>query len=158
MKAKISVFFLAMLLTILIVFPVLNNNILISESISLKNLDSFSKKDTIKFEFNQIKNMEVDMNIFFRINQDYENYSNLFLFTYLINDELNDTISIDTLEYEIYNNFGICLGSGPSDIKTFEKVYKKNYLLKKGHYSLNIIHGMYSDLTGFDNIGFNVSK
>ena len=158
MKTKISVFFLIMLLTILIVFPVLYNNILISESASLKNLDTFSKNDTIKFEFNQTKDMKVNMNIFLRVNQDYENYSNLFLFTYLINSELGDTISIDTLEYEIYNNFGVCLGSGPSDIKIFDKIYKKNYLLKKGRYSLNIIHGMYSDLTGLDNIGFNMTK
>lgn len=158
MKTKVSVFFLIVLLTILIVFPVLYNNILISESVSLKNLDAFSKNDTIKFEFNQTKDMEVNMNIFLRVNQDYENYSNLFLFTYLINSELGDTISIDTLEYEIYNNFGVCLGSGPSDIKTFDKIYKKNYLLKKGYYSLNIIHGMYSDLTGIDNIGFNMTK
>ena len=138
MKTKISVFFLIMLLTILIVFPVLYNNILISESASLKNLDTFSKNDTIKFEFNQTKDMKVNMNIFLRVNQDYE--------------------SIDTLEYEIYNNFGVCLCSGPSDIKIFDKIYKKNYLLKKGRYSLNIIHGMYSDLTGLDNIGFNMTK
>tara|TARA_B100001250_G_C19738468_1_gene761957 strand:- start:350 stop:826 length:477 start_codon:yes stop_codon:yes gene_type:complete len=158
MKAKISVFFLVILLTIFIVLPALYNNILISESISLKNEENLSVTDTIKFKFDHKKDMEVNMNIFFRVNQDYESYSNLFLFTYLINNELNDTISIDTLEYEIYDNFGVCLGSGPSDIKTFDKVYKKNHMLKKGNYSLNIVHGMYSDLTGLDNIGFNISK
>ena len=158
MKAKASVFFLVSVLTILIFFPVLYNDILISQSFSLDDEKILTKNDTIYFKFNQKENIKINMNLFFRINQNYNQYSNLFFFTYLINNELNDTISVDTLDYLIYDKFGQCLGSGPSDIKTFEKTYKQNYMLKTGNYSLSIIHGMNNDLNGLQNIGFKITK
>tara|TARA_B100001250_G_C19465648_1_gene642229 strand:- start:88 stop:564 length:477 start_codon:yes stop_codon:yes gene_type:complete len=158
MKTKFSVFFLVLGLTILIFFPVLYNDVLISQSFSLENKKTLTKNDTIYFAFSQKENVKINMNIFFRINQDYKQYSNLFFFTYLINTELNDTISIDTLQYLIYDKFGQCLGSGPSDIKTFEKNYKENYILKKGNYSLSIIHGMNNDIQGLQNISLKINK
>ena len=64
---------------------------------------------------------------------DFDQFSNLILFCDLINGDLNDTIS-DTLNINIFDSWGKCLGSGPSEIKTFEHNFKENYTLNKGKY------------------------
>lgn len=161
MKAKVSVFVLVFVLTGLIILPTLYGDIIISKSFSFKSIDdesTWGQNDTISFKFNYIENDTVSLGFFFRINQDYNEYSNLFLFSQLINTNSHDTI-IDTLEFQLYDSGGNCLGSGPSGIKTFKKNWKRNFPLKKGDYLLNIIHGMRIDsLRGFENIGFKIKK
>jgi len=161
MKAKVSLLFLVTILTGLIIFPTLFDNIIVSKSFTFKSVDKkkfWAKNDTVSFKFNYIKDDAIGLDVFFRINQNYNHYSNLFLFCELINTYSNDTI-VDTLEFQIYDSWGQCLGSGPSGIKTFEKNWKKNYPLNSGEYLLNIIHGMRTDsLYGFKNIGFKMFK
>ena len=161
MKAKIFVFFLIITLTCLIVLPTLYDNIIVSRSFSFESIDKkkgWSKNDTISFNFNYSKKETVSFDLFFRINQNYNQYSNLFLFVELINTYSAEK-RVDTLEFQIYDSWGKCLGSGPSGIKTFEKNYQKNYSLSKGNYLLNIIHGMRTDsLQGMKDIGFKIKK
>jgi len=161
MKAKISVFFLVILLTGLIFIPNLYESTIVSKSFSFKSNDEkkvWEKNDTVSFNFYYAKDDAISLDVFFRINEHYNQYSNLFLFCELINTYSYDTI-VDTLEFQIYDSWGESLGSGPSSIKTFEINYKKNYSLMKGDYLLNIIHGMRTDsLQGFEDIGFKIKK
>ena len=161
MKAKVSVFLLVTVLAGLIIFPTLVDNVIISKSFTFESIDKkkfWAKNDTIRFKFNSNVDDTVSLDVFYRINQHYNQYSNLFLFCELIDTYSNDTI-VDTLEFQIYDSWGKCLGSGPSDIKTFEKNYKQNYTLSKGDYLLNIIQGMRVDsLYGIKDIGFKITK
>ena len=161
MKAKVSVFFLVVILTGLIILPTLYDNIIVSKSFSFKSIDGkkiWEQNDTIIFKFNYDNKDTVSLDIFFRINQNYNQYSNLFLFSQLINTSSNDTI-VDTLEFQLYDSWGKCLGSGPSGIKTFEKNWKINKSLNNGDYLLHITHGMRKDsLQGFEDLGFKIKK
>ena len=161
MKVKVSILFLVTVLIGLIIFPALRDNIIVSKSFTFKSENKkkiWAKNDTISFNFNYNKDETVSLDLFFRINQHYNQYSNLFLFCELINTYSNDTI-VDTLEFQIYDSWGKCLGSGPSGIKTFEKNYKQNYPLSKGDYLLQIIQGMRADsLQGLEDIGFKIKK
>jgi gliding motility-associated lipoprotein GldH len=157
MRAKISVFFLIVISTAIIISPLLYKKTIASNYVSPKQ--QWDVNDVITFEFENPYTESVNINIFIRINEDYDSYSNLFLFTHLIDKKSNQPLSVDTLEYEIYDQFGQCLGLGPSNIKTFNQDYKIDYPLKNGHYELSIEHGMrIAFLTGIEDIGFKITK
>ena len=157
MKAKISVFILAIILTTIISYPILFDSTIESKSKDFKR-SIWTTNNTVKFKFDFEEKESVNINLFFRIDNDFNQFSNLILFCNLINEDLNDTIS-DTLNINIFDSWGNCLGSGPSEIKTFEYNYKKNYALNKGNYCLDILQGMRADsLFGIKNIGFNIFK
>ena len=161
MKVKVSVLFLVTILIGLILFTALPDNIIVSKSFTFKSVAKkkvWAKNDTVSFTFNYDKDDTVSLDLFFRINQHYNKYSNLFIFCELINTYSNGTI-VDTLEFQIYDSWGKCLGSGPSGIKTFEKNYKQNYPLSKGDYVLKLIQGTRTDsLQGLEDIGFKIKK
>ena len=50
------------------------------------------------------------------------------------------TLFLDTLNINIFDSLGKCLGSGPSEIKTFEHNFKENYTLNKGKITFKYLH------------------
>ena len=157
MKAKISVFILAVVLTAIISYPVLFDGVIESKSEDFKS-SIWTSSNTLKFEFDFEETDSININLFFRIDNNFDQFSNLILFCDLINGDLNDTIS-DTLNINIFDSWGKCLGSGPSEIKTFEHNFKENYTLNKGKYFLNILHGMRVDsLYGIKDFGFKITQ
>ena len=157
MKAKISVFILAMILTAIISYPVLFDGVIESKSKDFKK-SIWPTNNTLKFKFDFEENDSININLFFRIDNNFNQFSNLILFCDLVNEDLNDTIS-DTLNINIFDSWGRSLGSGPSAIKTFEYTFKENYKLNKGKYFLNFLHGMRVDsLYGIKDFGFKITK
>lgn len=157
MKVKISVFFLLTIFVVLIFSPTIYNNTSASDYTNKSN--PWKIEDMIEFVFEKEEGSEININIFFTINEDFDQYSNFFLFVQLINQDSNEKLSVDTLEYEIYNKYGDCLGSGLSNLKQFQKTYKpKTSYLKSGFYKLEITQGMRETIQGVSNVGFKIIK
>ena len=157
MKTKICVIIIAVLLTTLISFPVLFSGVIFTQSKEFED-SIWSNSETAIFEFDFSETKSVNMDIFFRIDNNFNQFSNLILFSKLINKDIKDTI-YDTLNIKVYDSWGNCLGSGPSTIKTFEYNYKSNYKLNKGSYYIDFLHAMRCDsLNGIMDIGFKLTK
>lgn len=118
--------------------------------------DSWSKKDTLNFNF-KIENTFDKKNINFvvRNNEEYQ-FSNLYLFIKL--KQGKKVISIDTLNYKLADKTGKWLGSGMGSIKEIYFQYKKDLLFTKtGDYTLSVVQGMRKDtLKGIIDFGVNI--
>ncbi|WP_293916536.1 gliding motility lipoprotein GldH [Apibacter sp.] len=118
--------------------------------------DSWSKKDTINFNF-KIKNAPTKKNINFvvRNNKDYL-FSNLYLFIKL--KQGKKVICTDTLNYKLADKTGKWLGSGMGSIKEIYFQYKKNFLFSKSEdYTISVVQGMRKDtLKGIVDFGVNI--
>ena len=157
MKTKICVIIIAVLLTTLISFPVLFSGVIFTQSKEFEG-SIWSNSEAAIFEFDFSETKSVNMGVFFRINNNFNQFSNLILFSKLINKDIKDTI-YDTLNIKVYDSWGNCLGSGTSAIKTFEYNYKEDYTLNKGAYCLEILQGMRADsLHGIKDFGFKITK
>lgn len=146
--------FLFISLCSMLLFINCNHKYEYSQMKSINN--SWSKKDTLNFNFT-VKNASDKKNINFivRNNEDYQ-FSNLYLFIKL--KEGKKVISTDTLNYILADKTGKWLGSGMGSIKEIYFQYKKDFsFTKNGDYTLSVIQGMRKDtLKGIVDFGVTI--
>jgi gliding motility-associated lipoprotein GldH len=115
----------------------------------------FEVKDTIS-----LKNLFINI----RNNSAYE-YSNLYLITELVLP--NETLVVDTLQYQMANEAGAFLGVGFTEIKENKLFYKeKNTFPVLGTYRFTVRHAMRKNgvvtpiefLKGIQDIGFSIEN
>lgn len=139
----------------------------ISEFNQYKTVENNSWKsgETIDFIF-QVKDTVLPKSLFINIrsNNDYE-FSNLYLITEL--KFPNNTLVIDTLQYEMADASGKFLGNGFSAIKENKLFYKERKVFPvSGNYALKIRHAMRKNgainavesLFGIQDVGFSIEK
>ena len=139
----------------------------ISEYNQYKTLENstWNAEENIFFNF-EVKDTISPKNLFLNIrnNNEYE-YSNLYIITEL--KFPNNTIVIDTLQYEMADAFGKFLGNGFSSVKENKLFYKEGKVFPvSGDYSLGIRQAMrksgevnaIESLTGIQEVGFSIEK
>jgi gliding motility-associated lipoprotein GldH len=139
----------------------------ISEFNQYKSVENSAWKSGEKITFNfEVKDTLLPKNLFINIrnNNKYE-FSNLYLITTL--KFPNNTLVVDTLQYEMADTFGKFLGNGFSSIKENKLFYKeRNVFPFSGNYVLNISHAMRKNgalnaiesLVGVQDVGFSIEK
>jgi gliding motility-associated lipoprotein GldH len=158
-KNKFSIF----LLVLILMFSC-DNIIEFNQYKTLEN--SFWKSgEKITFAF-EVKDTILPKNLYINIrnNNDYE-FSNLYIITEL--KFPNNTLVIDTLQYEMADISGMFLGNGFSEIKENKLFYKEHKVFPvSGKYVLNIRHAMrkngevnaIENLNGIQDVGFSIEK
>lgn len=132
------------------------------KSIDTKGWEANKK---VPFEFN-VKDTILPKNLFINIrnNSEYE-FSNLYVITELIFP--NETIVVDTLQYEMADETGKFLGVGFTEIKENKLFYKeKKAFPTSGKYIFNVRHAMRKNgvidpiefLKGIQDIGFSIEN
>lgn len=132
------------------------------KSIDTKGWEANKK---VSFEFN-VKDTILPKNLFINIrnNSEYE-FSNLYVITELIFP--NETIVVDTLQYEMADETGKFLGVGFTEIKENKLFYKeKKAFPTSGKYIFNVRHAMRKNgvidpiefLKGIQDIGFSIEN
>jgi gliding motility-associated lipoprotein GldH len=123
----------------------------------------FGEKMNFTFE---VKDTILPKNLFINIrnNSDYE-FSNLYLITTL--KFPNNSLVIDTLQYEMADASGMFLGNGFSEIKENKLFYKERKVFSiSGNYGFTIRHAMRKNgelkavekLYGVQDVGFSIEK
>jgi len=126
---------------------------------------SWKSEEKINFTFEVIDTI-LPKNLFINIrnNSDYE-FSNLYLITAL--KYPNNSLVIDTLQYEMADASGMFLGNGFSEIKENKLFYKERKVFPiSGNYSFTIRHAMRKNgemkavekLYGVQDVGFSIEK
>lgn len=126
---------------------------------------SWSKNDTIHFEFEQNDTIN-PYNLFLNIrnNNEYP-FNNLFVIISLKNPE--NEVKVDTLEYQMANPDGTLMGNGFTDVKESKLWYQENFIFKKtGKYQVNIVHALRESgkinglerVDGVTEVGFRIEK
>lgn len=126
---------------------------------------SWKSGEKINFTF-EVKDTILPKNLFINIrnNSDYE-FSNLYLITTL--KFPNNSLVIDTLQYEMADASGMFLGNGFSEIKENKLFYKERKVFPiSGNYALTIRHAMRKNgemkavekLDGVQDVGFSIEK
>ena len=158
-KSKFSIF----LLVLILMFSC-DDIIEFNQYKTLEN--SFWKSgEKIEFAF-EVKDTILPKNLYINIrnNNDYE-FSNLYIITEL--KFPNNTLVIDTLQYEMADISGMFLGNGFSEIKENKLFYKERKVFPlAGKYVLNIRHAMrkngevnaIENLNGIQDVGFSIEK
>ena len=139
----------------------------ISEFNQYKTLEnsSWNSGDRIDFIF-EVKDTISPKNLFVNIrnNNDYE-FSNLYIITEL--KFPNNSLVIDTLQYEMTDTSGKFLGNGFSEIKENKLLYKERKVFPvSGTYILNVRQAMrkngevntIENLKGVQDVGFSIEK
>jgi gliding motility-associated lipoprotein GldH len=154
------------LLFVLVLFFMLSCND-ISEFNQYKSVENSAWKSGEKISFNfEVKDTILPKSLFINIrnNNDYE-FSNLYLITTL--KFPNNSLVIDTLQYEMADASGKFLGNGFSEIKENKLFYKEHKVFPiSGNYSLEIRHAMrknsainaIENLNGIQDVGFSIEK
>lgn len=137
------------------------------EFVEYRNLNngSWSKNDTISFEFSNLDST-VNYNLFLNVrnDEDYQ-FSNLFVITQLKHPL--GKVEIDTLEYLMAEPTGKWLGSGIGSLKESKLWYKENIKFSdSGVYKVNIIQAMrqngnvegIQELLGITDVGLEIQK
>ncbi|WP_081439181.1 gliding motility lipoprotein GldH [Polaribacter irgensii] len=138
-----------------------------SEFNEYKTLENSAWKteDRLVFSF-KVKDTIVPKDLFINIrnNSAYE-FSNLFLITALKRPD--NSVVIDTLQYEMADALGKFLGAGFSEVKENKLFYKEHNIFPLlGTYSLEIRHAMRRNgnvyamefLKGVQEVGFSIEK
>jgi gliding motility-associated lipoprotein GldH len=126
---------------------------------------SWKSGEKINFTF-EVKDTISPKNLFINIrnNSDYK-FSNLYLITAL--KLPNNSLVIDTLQYEMADASGMFLGNGFSELKENKLFYKERKVFPvSGNYSLTIRHAMRKNgemkaiekLFGVQDVGFSIEK
>ncbi|PQJ81031.1 gliding motility lipoprotein GldH [Polaribacter porphyrae] len=136
----------------------------------------FTKYKTLEkssWEAHKKVNFEIDINdtiaannvfINLRNNKDYQ-FSNIYLITEMTFPD--ETIIIDTLQYEMANEKGEFLGRGLTDIKENKLFYKEHKIFpQSGKYQINVRHAMRKNgsidpipfLEGIQDVGLSIEK
>ena len=127
--------------------------------------EGWRANEKVLFEFD-VKDTLSPKNLFINIrnNSDYQ-FSNLYIITELIFP--NETIVIDTLQYEMADETGRFLGSGFTEIKENKLFYKEEKAFPiSGKYMFNVRHAMRKNgdvnpiefLKGIQDIGFSIEN
>jgi len=139
----------------------------ITEFNQYKAVENSSWKSGEKMNFTfEVKDTILPKNLFINIrnNSDYE-FSNLYLITAL--KFPNNSLVIDTLQYEMADASGMFLGNGFSEIKENKLFYKEFKVFPiSGNYALTIRHAMRKNgemkavekLDGVQDVGFSIEK
>jgi gliding motility-associated lipoprotein GldH len=152
------------LLLILILMISCNDTIEFNQYKAVED-NSWKSGEKMNFTF-EIKDTISPKNLFINIrnNSDYA-FSNLYVITAL--KFPNNSLVIDTLQYEMTDASGIFLGSGFSEIKENKLFYKEHKVFPvSGNYSLTIVHAMRKNgemkavekLYGVQDVGFSIEK
>ena len=154
------------LLFVLVLFFMLSCND-ISEFNQYKSVENSAWKSGEQITFNfEVKDTISSKNLFINIrnNNDYE-FSNLYLITTL--KFPNNSLVIDTLQYEMADASGKFLGNGFSEIKENKLFYKEHKVFPlSGKHVFKIRHAMRKNgtlnaiesLIGIQDIGFSIEK
>lgn len=121
--------------------------------------------ESINFNF-KVKDTLLPKNVFINIrnNRAYE-FSNLYIITAL--NFPDNSVVIDTLQYQMADATGMFLGDGFSEIKDNKLFYKEQKVFTiAGDYTLSIRQAMrkngvvdaLEDLNGIQDIGFSIEK
>lgn len=139
----------------------------ISEFNQYKTLKNSSWQSDEKIDFNfKVEDTLSPKNLFINIrnNNDYE-FSNLYIITEL--KFPNNSLVIDTLQYEMADASGKFMGDGFSEIKENKLFYKESKVFPfSGAYSLTIRQAMrkngaiktIENLKGIQDVGFSIEK
>jgi gliding motility-associated lipoprotein GldH len=157
-----SKFVILLLISILMISC--NDTIEFNQYTAVEN-SSWKSGEKMNFTF-EVKDTVSPKNLFINIrsNSDYE-FSNLYLITAL--KFPNNSLVIDTLQYEMTDASGMFLGSGFSEIKENKLFYKERKVFPvSGNYSLTIEHAMrkngemkaVEELYGVQDVGFSIEK
>ena len=132
-----------------------------------KSIDAegWEANENMSFEFD-VKDTISPKNVFINIrnNSEYE-FSNLYVITELIFP--NETVIVDTLQYEMADETGRFLGVGFTEIKENKLFYKeKKTFPVSGKYMFNVRHAMRKNgavnpiefLKGIQDVGFSIEK
>lgn len=141
-----------------------NDDIIFTKYNTLEDA-AWKSNEKISFSFT-VSDTILPKNLFLNIrnNNDYS-YSNLHVITSL--NFPDGTKIIDTLEYQMANEFGEFLGYGVSNIKENKLFYKESKVFpKKGNYEFTVYHAMRKQgeikpipsLRGIQDIGFSIEK
>ena len=139
----------------------------ISEFNNYKTVADSSWKSGKKISFFfQIKDTILPKNLFINIRSNKEySFSNLYLITEF--KFPNNSLVVDTLQYEMADGSGKFLGNGFSAIKENKLFYKEHKVFPvSGNYTLEIRHAMRKNgainaiesLSGIQDIGFSIEK
>ncbi|AUC85561.1 gliding motility lipoprotein GldH [Polaribacter sp. ALD11] len=139
----------------------------VSEFNQYKTLEnsSWQSGEKVAFSF-EVKDTVLPKNLFINLrnNSDYE-FSNLYIITEL--KFPNNSLVIDTLQYEMTDASGVFLGDGFSEVKENKLFYKEHKVFPvSGVYSLNIRQAMRKNgevnaiesLNGIQDVGFSIEK
>lgn len=132
-----------------------------------KSIDTegWKANEKVSFEFD-VKDTILPKNLFINIrnNSEYE-FSNLYVITELIFP--NETVIIDTLQYEMADETGRFLGVGFTEIKENKLFYKEKKAFPiSGTYRFNVHHAMRKNgaitpiefLKGIQDVGLSIEK
>jgi gliding motility-associated lipoprotein GldH len=139
----------------------------ISEFNNYKTVADSSWKSGKKISFFfQIKDTILPKNLFINIRSNKEyGFSNLYLITAFKFPD--NSLVIDTLQYEMTDASGKFLGNGFSEIKENKLFYKERKVFPvSGNYSIEIRHAMrkngainaIENLNGIQDVGFSIEK
>ena len=139
----------------------------ISEFNNYKTVADGSWKSGKKISFSfEIKDTILPKNLFINIRSNKEyGFSNLYVITEFKFPD--NSLVIDTLQYEMTDASGKFLGNGFSEIKENKLFYKEHKVFPiSGNYSLEIRHAMrkngainaIENLNGIQDVGFSIEK
>jgi len=129
------------------------------------NAAGWEANEKVSFEFD-VKDTISPKDLFINIrnNNEYA-FSNLYVITELVFP--NETVVVDTLQYEMADETGRFLGVGFTEIKENKLFYKKNKVFPEtGKYLFKVRHAMRKNgavhpiefLKGIQDVGFSVEK
>ncbi|MCL7761921.1 gliding motility lipoprotein GldH [Polaribacter sp. Z014] len=132
-----------------------------------KSIDAkgWKANDNVSFEFD-VKDTISPKNLFINIRNNNEySFSNLYVITELIFP--NETVVVDTLQYEMADKRGKFLGDGFTEIKENKLFYKEKKVFPiSGKYKFNVRHAMRKNgnvkpiefLKGIQDVGFSIEN
>jgi len=159
MRARVTIFFLVIILSLLIfTFSFIGNKTVYSVSKKITN-STWNISDTLDFDFSQESKKINNYNLilFGKINQEYQ-YANLHLFVDVYLE--NQKIIRDTLNCILYDNFGNAQQKiiGNTLFLKLKYVDKFEFQFDK-KYEFKITHGMRDlNLNGVESLGLKVNK
>ena len=143
----------------LIVFSFFLIGLFFSNQVFSKKIDFkpsiWELSDTLNFKFSSPYELNNNVVLFGKINQDYS-FANIYLFIdFFVNDV---KIKTDTLNCVLYDSFGNPRHKNIGNIQLFKKDYLNNFNFEKEkQYTFKIVHGMREyRLNGIETIGLNI--
>ena len=155
---------ITLLIAIFFLITSCNDGAIFDNYKSLANSE-WHKDSIINFKFNPIDTISRN-NLFINLrNNNKYDYSNLFLIVDI--NFPNNTVFVDTLEYEMTDADGKFLGDGLTDLKENKLEYKTNVIFPvTGEYNINIQQAMrksgavegIKNLSGITDVGLRIEK
>ena len=159
MRARVTIFFIVMILGFIIVRLSFSFNTTVYSNFHKINESEWLVEDTMNFDFldKKLNLKEYKITIFGKINQNYE-HKNLHLYIdFFLEDE---KIKRDSLDVELYDDFGLPKQKNIGNTLFFQSDYLNNFKFEKNKtYKFKIINGMRDlNLSGVETIGLKINK